>query len=148
MVAYPKTFYYGNFELELVNRYTYLGVEFSTSGLFFNMAKTAVIKANQNIGAVISLLGRSKTNSWSTRLQLYNSSILSALSFCLGIWGLRYVDMMQRVQVQFFKRLLGLPVNTPAYIVRAEVGVPSLGLLVLKHGLLWLSRLNSMPNSR
>uniref|UniRef100_A0A6P7H5Q2 Uncharacterized protein LOC114347357 n=1 Tax=Diabrotica virgifera virgifera TaxID=50390 RepID=A0A6P7H5Q2_DIAVI len=70
-------------KLESVNKFNYLGVTFSSSSLFREMAVTTIARAKQSIGAVMNLLSNAIVNSWETRITLYNSIILNCLSQCI-----------------------------------------------------------------
>ncbi len=56
--------------------------------------------------------------------------------------------MLETVQLNFFKRLLRLPINTANYLVRLECGISRLSLLVLKMVLNWLQKVSHMEDSR
>lgn len=141
-------FSYEGRDINVVNNCTYLGCEISSSSLFLNMAKSVVAKSRQTIGATISLMSRAKFSKWHSRVELFESVVVSSLHHCLPIWGLRYLDLLERVQVGFFKRLLLLPKNTPDYMVRLEVGVVRISYMVFKLCLTWINKLFSMADSR
>ena len=84
------------------------------------MSNRIVLKTKQAFGSVTSLINRSKMNSWYSQKKLYDSIILSSLTYNIGIWGLRYEDIIEKAQVEFFKNLLWLPRNTLNYIIRLE----------------------------
>lgn len=134
--------------IEVVNNYTYLGCEISSSLLFLNMAKAAVTKSRQTIGATICLMSRAKFSEWDSRMKLFESVVVSSLHHCLPVWGLRYLDLLERTQVGFFKRLLLLPRNTADYMVRLEVGVTKISHTVFRLCLAWIEKLLSMADSR
>lgn len=142
------TFRYAGEPLEVVSDYNYLGVKFSQSSLFLGMTTSAVSRAKQSSGAVVGLMAAAKVNAWDTRVKLYESVVLATIAHCVSVWGLRYSDMLERIQVQYFKRILQLPWNTPDHIVRLEVGAVQLRLYLFKHALSWLKRLLSMDHTR
>lgn len=47
-----------------------------------------------------------------------NSIMLSCLSYGFGIWNLRYTEIIERIQVMLFKRLLCFIQTTPDLVVR------------------------------
>lgn len=141
-------FSYDGGAIEVVNKYTYLGCELSSSLLFLTMAKSAVTKSRQTIAATISLMSRAKVGEWDSRMKLFESVVVSSLHHCLPVWGLRYMDLLERTQVGFFKRLLLLPKNTADYMIRLEVGVMKLSYMVFKFCLAWVDKLLGMADSR
>lgn len=112
------------------------------------MTASTAVKAKMTTGTIISLMAKSKMTSWLSRMTLYNSVLLNSISSCISIWGLKYTDIIETVQVQFLKRLLSLSRGTPGYLLRLETGLPALSFLVFKYALCWLLKLLSMNNSR
>lgn len=141
-------FIFNGEDIEVVNKFTYLGVTFASSSLFLEMSKNSNIKAKQAIGTVMATLSKSKAVTWETRAQLYNSIVLSILLYCVQVWGLRYSDVLERVQVFFYKRLLLLPRSTPDCYLRLETGTVKLKWLIFKSCLGWLLKLLQMPDGR
>ncbi len=65
-----------------------------------------------------------------------------------GIWGLESGEILERVQQQYFKKVLKLPFCTPKYFIRLETGRSHLSHETLKLALAILKRiLNSPPES-
>ena len=112
------------------------------------MSNRIVLKTKQAFGSVTSLINRSKMNSWYSQKKLYDSIILSSLTYNIGIWGLRYEDIIEKAQVGFFKNLLWLPRNTLNYIIRLETDTVKVSFLILKAALSWLFKLKSMSDQR
>lgn len=59
-------------EIKLVNKYTYLGIIFVSSGTFNINTKEFLSKANKNTGGII---GKSDVQSWDVSVKLYNSIV-------------------------------------------------------------------------
>lgn len=96
----------------------------------------------------MAALPRSRTTSWESRIRLYDSIILKVLLYCTPVWGLRYGQVLERVQVFFLKRLLLLPTSIPDCYLRLEAGRTKLNFYIFKHCLNWLSKLYKMPDHR
>ena len=64
VISRRHKFYYDSSELDIVPSYVYLGVEFTSIGLFSEMSNRIVLKTKQAFGSVTSLINRSKMNSW------------------------------------------------------------------------------------
>lgn len=135
-------------ELEIVNQYEYLGVTFSSSGLFLNTSNQMVLKANSAMGRIRSLMLRTGMQSHSSRLTLYQSVVLSTLLYSSEIWSLGYPDVVEKSQVKFFKSLYCLENTTPGYIVRKEFEINRVIVTVIKKALRWLNKLLNMEGYR
>lgn len=141
-------FWFNNLPLEVVNEYLYLGVLFSSSSLFLRNTHHVIEKTRVAIGSVMHILSATKTTSWHVRIKLYNSIVLNSFSHCSAIWALRYTNLLERVQVSFFKQLLCLPRNTPDYMVRIETGSSKLSVTCLSLALSFLINILTLPQDR
>uniref|UniRef100_A0A6P7GKA0 Uncharacterized protein LOC114339220 n=1 Tax=Diabrotica virgifera virgifera TaxID=50390 RepID=A0A6P7GKA0_DIAVI len=95
-------FLYKNEEIEVVNKFVYLGVTLTTTSLFKAMADTTVERAKHAIGNVIGLMAKTKMNSWTSRVQLFDSLVQSLVMNCVPVWGMRYADQLERIQIPNF----------------------------------------------
>lgn len=143
-----NVFQFKNERVEISKKYVYLGASFTSSSLFGSMSDDTALKGKQATGVVRGIIAKSKLTSWPTKMSLYNSLILSVLLNNAQIWGLRYIEVLERVQVNFFKKLFLLPPNTPDSIVRLEFGVVHISLTIFKLTINWLIKLLSMKSSR
>lgn len=126
----------------------YLGVTFSSSSVGFKAVKAAIVKARQAITPVIAILAKSKSDSWATKLKLFDAIISPTLLYGAHLWGLRYLDMLECIQTNFFKRLFHLPCNTPGYAIRVELGLLPTQFKIFKQAWSWIVRMLEMPDHR
>uniref|UniRef100_A0ABD2WGY5 Reverse transcriptase domain-containing protein n=1 Tax=Trichogramma kaykai TaxID=54128 RepID=A0ABD2WGY5_9HYME len=77
----PKL-YFQKKELEIVNKYTYLGIDFTKNGTFETAARSIRKKAAQAANPVAALINRTEMNSWSQINNLFKSLVASTLSTC------------------------------------------------------------------
>ncbi len=112
------------------------------------MSHVTVSKAKQCSGAVMSLFFKSETTNWASKMMLYDSLVLGSLQHCMCVWAISYTDLVERVQVAFFKRLLGASRSTPDCLVRLETGSVHLAYTVFKNSLSWLLNILSMTHAR
>lgn len=75
-----RPFYYKGEIIEVTSSFTYLGVIFSNTGLFYRASKSAHDKALSEAAGVLDICRRSKLVTWESRIQL-NDSLLLAVSF-------------------------------------------------------------------
>ena len=130
-------------ELEFVT-YNYLGVAFSSSGVFLKNTEIAV--ANANVGAVISTWGKARVVSWKANAKLNEAISVSSILYAVQVWGLRNCAHLEKVQLN--KRFLTLNRNTPNFKVRLEAGTFHVSFIVLKMALKWLVQSLEMPEFR
>ena len=106
------SFTYGDKELEIVKKYTYLGVTFDSGCSMNEAASERFAGASSAIRNTLALIFRAKLKSWKSISGLFDSLVKSTLLFSFQVWSLRHMDVLERVQNVFFKRILGLPVCT------------------------------------
>lgn len=141
-------FYYKKERLESVPSYMYLGIPFSSSCLFPLAVEYSLSKASTAVGSVMHILGKSKTNSWQTRMKLFQSIVKTSLLYCAPVWSLNYLDHVERAQNKFFKRLLSLSRSTPGFMIRLETGSLPIAYHVLKTTLSWIHKIENMADDR
>lgn len=121
--------------IEFVSNYDFLGVTFSNSAIFLNETNNAISKANLALGATVSLINRLQLKIWDPVNKLFKSLTIINLTYAIQVWGLRYLEKIEKIQNSFYKKMLHLPQNTPNYAVRLETGVPRLSILIFKYAL-------------
>lgn len=141
-------FYYKGRRIEIVSEYTYLGVPFTSFGAFERASRHFKDKGLVALASVWNVITRGHMDGWEGKLQLFNSLIKSTSMYACHIWGLRYIATLEQVQNRFLKRVFGLIVSTPGYLLRLETGLESIGITVLRKALNYWGRLNNMGDER
>ena len=141
-------FLYRGSPIEKVKSYTYLGVPFSSSSLGLDAENAAIGRAAMATGTALSILSRAKSDSWDGSLKLYNGIVSSTLLYGSQVWGIRYIDALERAQTNFFKRLLLLSGCTAGYALRVELGLVPLAYRVVKLAIDWIVRVLDMDQTR
>jgi len=144
---YEKWFW-GNKKLDVVNEYRYLGVIFSSSGVFIKNAKSSLKKSNMAMNRLWSLFCNSGMSSMRIRFKLFDTIVKNALLYSSPIWALRYTDHLETLQSKFIKKILYLHPSTPHYILRLETSRPKIQSTIYKHTLILLTKLLVMPENR
>lgn len=143
-----EAFNWNDSRIEIVKSYTYLGVKFSSSGLFNVAASEFALKGVSAQGALLSVIKRTKNFSLAAANKLFSSIIQSTTLYAGGIWSLSVGDILEPVQQKYYKQILNLPRCTPEYFVRLETGKCHLSHVSLSLALSTLIRiLSSPPNS-
>jgi Reverse transcriptase (RNA-dependent DNA polymerase) len=136
--------YWGKNKIEQVKEYKYLGVTISQTGLYNKATDEFVSKGLNAINASWPIFTRGKIPLSHVQLKLFNSLVKSVILYSSHVWSLRYIDKLERVQTNFFKKLLKLPKNTPDFFVRLEAGVSSISVSVIRQALVyWLKLVSS-----
>lgn len=115
-------FKYGEEQIEVVDRYVYLGVPFSGSCSFAPVAKKFTGSENLAVGSILRTIHLSGANSWKSYTKLFDSLALTILMYANQVWALNFLDLIEKTQLSFLKQLLYLPRNTPSYALRVETG--------------------------
>jgi hypothetical protein len=141
-------FFYENKKIEIVNKYTYLGVEFSSSGRFTNFCKKTLNKGKGLGEGIIKILGKAKSDLWDSKMRLYDAVVIPALLYGAEVWGLSCEGMMEKAQLNFLKRILLLNKTTPSWAVRLETDRIQLRHVIFQRCLSWLQKILDMYDSR
>lgn len=147
-LRYGSSFFYNSEPLEVVNKYYYLGIPLTSSGVLLEAAKHCVNKSKIAVNSALGLICRTKISSWEQRFLLFRSVVVSTLMYAAPLWGLNYPELAERVQVYFVKKMLSLTRTTPDYVVRCETGLVHTSLTILKHTLRWLIKVLEMGEER
>lgn len=134
--------------IEWVDEYMYLGVPFTSSTLGLTATKVASQKAQSAAGVALSTLANIRAKSWRGTLRIYDAIVASTLLYASHLWGLRYLDVLEKSQPSFFKRLLLLPSGTPSAALKHELDLLNVRTRVLRLALGWGSKILDMGNHR
>lgn len=141
-------FKYENSVIEVVKKYVYLGVKFTSSGLFAQQSESAISRAAMAASSVRQILQKAKNNSYDTIQKLWDSVTLVTLLYAAEIWALRYCDTLEAAQSRFFKSIFGWQRCTPHYAIRLETGRDKIESKVVKSALNWFNRVKNMQETR
>ena len=115
-------FYFDENELEIVEKFTYLGIVFTSGGSFScaqnvlsGQALKAIFKMNKYLYKFTNITVKHK-------LELFDKLISPILNYSSQVWGFIKGNAVERVHLQFCKRLLGVRKNTQNDFVYGELG--------------------------
>ncbi|MES9881349.1 MAG: reverse transcriptase domain-containing protein, partial [Sedimenticola sp.] len=115
-------FYYNGSEIEIVTKFTYLGIVFTPGGSF---KETQSLLAGQALKAIFKLnsyLYKFTDITPLHRLQLFDKLISPILSYGSEIWGFVAGQQIEKVHLQFCKSLLGVKKSTQNDFIYGELG--------------------------
>ena len=115
-------FYYNNSEIEIVGEHKYLGIYLSRSGNY-RTAKRYI--AEQAEKALFSLIRKIRVLDlpFDLQIDMFNKTIKLILLYGSAIWGFGNCDVIERVQLKFYKYICSAKRTTPSFIIYGELGI-------------------------
>ena len=111
-------FLYNGTEIEIVNKFTYLGIVFTTGGSFKETQNALAGQALKGIYKLKSYVYKLTDLTLSHMIELFDKLILPILSYGSEISN---VDKTERVHLQFCKQLLGVKTQTQTTFIYGEL---------------------------
>uniref|UniRef100_A0A023FB05 Putative endonuclease-reverse transcriptase n=1 Tax=Triatoma infestans TaxID=30076 RepID=A0A023FB05_TRIIF len=140
--------HYGGNVIEYVNHFTYLGIPVSSTGKFAIAANQLTNRGISAISVINKILVAGKSNSWDSKLKLFNSIVSATALYGSEIWSLRYLPQIEKVLTMYLKRLLLLPYRTPNYLVMTETGSVPLAFNIFSKIINYWINILQMQDSR
>ncbi|XP_046603581.1 uncharacterized protein LOC124297043 [Neodiprion virginianus] len=141
-------FRFGDQKIEITDNYEYLGLTVSASGFSRPTAINAINKARSALSSVSGIIFSTKTDSVPCIIKLFDSIVQATLLYASPIWALSNLDLIEKIQCEFFKRVFGLPKTTAGALLRVELGRPRLAYFVLKATWDWICKILAMDDKR
>jgi Reverse transcriptase (RNA-dependent DNA polymerase) len=132
-------------EIEIVSKYIYLGITFTTSGMFREAAQHSIKKAIIATQTALAIIRRAKLTNFDSICYIFDSVVQSTLLYASSVYALRYLQKLERIQRTFFLRLFKLSYRTPGYFIRLETGRLHIKAKVLQQSIKFLARLLTKP---
>ena len=119
----------GNECIEIVKNYKYLEIIFSQTGSFLTARKHIVQQAKK---AMILLFTRINNLDISLDLQLklFDHTVLPILTYACEIWGFENLEMIEKVQNDFLRKITLSKKSTPLYMLLGELGRYPLEIII------------------
>ena len=122
-LSWLDIWYFKGVELEIFTYFKYLGLNFSSTGSFSTGIKTLVEQGRRALFGLQSYLHKNPEMSPRLQLTLFESLVMSILSYGCKVWGFCIADPIQKLHSKFLKEMLGVRQNTPTCFVYGELGV-------------------------
>ena len=140
------SFKYGNHELEIVSKYTYLGIVFTTGSSFNTAQSTLSGQAQKAIFILNKYLTKFSNLVPSHILDLFDKLISPIFCYGSEVWGFSKGKDIERVHLQFCKKLLAVKQCTQNDFIYGETGRMPLQLRryfhIIKYGFKVISSAN------
>jgi hypothetical protein len=143
-----RPFHYKGEEIKICKSYTYLGVEFSSSSRFNVHCASTVTKTKCVSEAVINVLRSSRSDTWESKIKLFETVVLPTATYGAEVWGLSCTEHVEKVQLHYFKRLLLLNNRVSNWALRLETGRIKLENLIFFKSLELFIKILAMPEHR
>ncbi len=147
----PRTqhiFTCGVFNLEVVEKYKYLGCVLDESLDYNTTSKVLSNAASRALGSIISKYRQAGGLTYKVYKKMYDTCVVPILDYCAGVWGHNAHDHMDTVQNRALRSFLGVHRFASNVVINGDMAwCPSKvrrKLCMLK---LW-NRINAMPNDR
>ena len=107
--------------IEIVSSYSYLGILFNYNGNFTIARKKLSEQAQKALYALYRKL-RNISIPIDLQLKLFDSLIEPILLYSCEIWGFENLAILEKIHLQFLKRILSVRSSTPSFMVYGETG--------------------------
>ena len=138
-----EKWYYNGTRIDVVNSFTYLGIILNYNGKFTVTQKHV---ADQGRKALFALFKHIKPYYFNhmTLLSLFDTYISSVLCYGSEIWGFHKAPDVEKVHIDFCKRILNVKVSTPNVMIYYELGrYPMLVARKIRMFKYWIKVMNS-----
>ena len=115
-------FYYQGQELEIVTSFSYLGITFTAGGSFSNAQVTLSGQAQKAIFKLNSYLYHFSDLTPKHVLNLFDKLVTPILNYGSEVWGFCKANQIERVHLQFCKKLLGVKQCTQNNFIYGDLG--------------------------
>ena len=115
------TFKLGEHTIQITNKYKYLGVILSKSGSFLNARKHLAEQAKKAM-QLLFIRANNLNLSIDLQLKLFDNTVMPILTCASEIWGYENIEIIERIHVDFLRRIMKCRKSTPKYMLYAELG--------------------------
>ena len=116
-----KWYFDGN-ELNVSTNMSYLGLNFTSNGSFHQMQSTLASQASKAVFILYKRINSFCNLTPAFMMDLFEKFIMPILCYGCEIWGFHPAPHIERIQLQFCKRILGVKKTTQNDFVYGELG--------------------------
>jgi hypothetical protein len=122
-------FHINNHPLEIVDRYKYLGIIFTSNGSFATTRKHLIDQAKKAMHIMYTKI-RNLDLPIDLQLKLFDHTILPILTYGSDIWGFENLNDIEKVHNDFLRKITKTRKSTPLYMLYAELGRFPISIIV------------------
>ena len=115
-------FSFNNFKLDIVEDFTYLGVQFNYNGKFNKNLKRQCDQARKAMYALITK-SRKLCLDLDLQIQLFDSTVVPILLYSSEVCGCDNISIIKQFQVKYLKIVLRAKKTTPNVMLFGELGI-------------------------
>ena len=133
--------------IEEVKDFKYLGFTFSRDCSYKEHIKE-LKKKGIAAARIVWRLGKGCCkNDFRRRKLLFNYLVKSVMEYGVEIWGLEEKKELEKVQIDYYRWVLGLHISTPRYVIYTETGTEKLGINWGGRILMFVEKIREMNSS-
>ena len=139
---------YGNQHIDIVNNYTYLGVNISYNLSFKKHLENKLSSSKMAISSTWSKYIANPKISHKNKLKIFNAAARSIMLYGSQIWGYERYDSVEKLFRYFIKKMFILPSNTPNYVLYLETSYETLFITTIKLHFSYINRILALNSNR
>eukprot|EP00916_Digyalum_oweni_P000498 GHVL01000911.1.p1 GENE.GHVL01000911.1~~GHVL01000911.1.p1 ORF type:complete len:163 (+),score=0.01 GHVL01000911.1:326-814(+) len=121
-LAANEAWKYGNEDIEVVNSYKYLGLNFTTKLSLTQMVSDLASKAKIRTGQILRCLWRLGNIPRSVFFKIYDAQVLPILMYGSELWGFQRFEALEKAHLFACKKFLCVGRQTPNKMVYGDLG--------------------------
>ena len=111
----------GDKTIEITDKYKYLGIFFSQTRSFLTARKHIIEQARKAMYLLFCRIDNLNLPI-DLQLKLFDHTVLPILTYACEIWSFEKLDMIEKVHVEFLRKITKSRKSTPLYALYAELG--------------------------
>ena len=117
----PIQFKLGEHEIEVIEKYKYLGTLFYKTGSFIHAKKYAAEQARKAMH-LLFIRANNLDLPIDLQIKLFDNTVLPILTYGSEIHGHSYLEIIERIHTEFLRKITKSRKSTPKYMLYAELG--------------------------
>ena len=105
--------FYNGMQIDVVKCFTYLGVY---NGKFTRTQNVQASQGRKSMFHTLKICNENALNT-ETKLQVFDTYVSSVLNYCCEVWGFSAAKDVEKVHLEFCKRIMRIKNSTPSFIV-------------------------------
>lgn len=129
-----------NKEIDILDSYSYLGIIFNYNGTFCTARKKLLDQAQKALYGLFTKI-QNITIPIDLQLKLFDALVAPILLYSSEVWGFEQKSNIEKMHLQFCKRILKIRNTTPNFMVYGELGRFPLEILIKQKMVLYWNTL-------
>ena len=137
----------GENEISITDNYKYLGVLFYKSGSFLR-AKQHIVEQAKKAMYLLFMRIHNLELPLDMQLKLFDNTVLPILTYSCEIWGYENNEIIERIHLDFLRKITHTRKSTPKYLLYAELGRYPTDLIIKQRMISYWTRLVTGKKSK